>query len=201
MSTPITPIEGTNNIRYADFVRVVTATATYYFSTYAASLTVSAISSTPFDGLGALVAIGKIQRDIKSTGNQTSIEINGIDSSLLGWALGQNIKGSQITLWKGFFNPDGSLITSGGTGGLYQYFYGFIDTFQITEKWQEEIRMYTGTISVSAANIQLILQNRVAGRYTNDASWQFFNSGDTSMNRVAKISTIYYAFGAPSGTL
>jgi hypothetical protein len=201
MSTPITPIEGTNNIRYADFVRVVTATATYYFSTYAASLTVSEISSTPFDGLGALVAIGKIQRDIKSTGNQTSIEINGIDSSLLGWALGQNIKGSQITMWKGFFNPDGSLITSGGTGGLYQYFYGFIDTFQITEKWQEEIRMYTGTISVSAANIQLILQNRVAGRYTNDSSWQFFNSGDTSMKRVAQISTIYYAFGAPAGTL
>ena len=201
MSTPITPIEGTNNIRYADFVRVVTASDTYYFSTYAADLVVSAISSTPFDGLGALVAIGKIQRDIKSTGNQTSIELNGIDSALLGWALGQNIKGSQITMWKGFFNPDGSLITSGGTGGLYQYFYGFIDTFQITEKWQEEIRMYTGTISVSAANIQLILQNRVAGRYTNDASWQFFNPGDTSMNRVAKISTIYYAFGAPAGTL
>jgi len=201
MSTPITPIEGTNNIRYADFVRVVTSVNTYFFSTYAVNLTIPLISSTPFDGLGSLVAIGKIQRDIKSTGNQTSIEINGIDSSLLGWALGQNIKGAQITLWKVFFNTDGSLITSGGTGGLYQYFYGFIDTFQITEKWQEEIRMYTGTISVSAANIQLILQNRVAGRYTNDSSWQFFNSGDTSMKRVAQISTIYYAFGAPAGTL
>ena len=195
MSTPITPIEGTNNIRYADFVRVVTSVNTYYFSTYAADLVVSAISSTPFDGLGALVAIGKIQRDIKSTGNQTSIELNGIDSALLGWALGQNIKGSQITMWKGFFNPDGSLITSGGTGGLYQYFYGFIDTFQITEKWQEEIRMYTGTISVSAANIQLILQNRTAGRFTNNNSWTFFTPADTSMNRVAFITTINYLFG------
>jgi uncharacterized membrane protein len=120
---------------------------------------------------------------------------------MLGWALGQDIKGSQITIWKGFFDTSGNLITTGGTGGLYQYFFGFIDTFQIVEQWHEEQRAYTGTINVSAANIQMILQNRVAGRFTNDASWEFFNPGDTSMNRVPVISTIYYAFGAPAGTL
>jgi hypothetical protein len=39
------------------------------------------------------------------------------------------------------------------------------------------------------------LQNRVAGRYTNDNAWQFFNAGDTSMNRVSFITNINYAFG------
>jgi hypothetical protein len=198
---PISPIQNTNNIRYADFVQVVTPTGTYQFSTYSSPLTVSAVSSQPFDALGQLVSIGKIQRDIKSTANQTSITLSGIDTTMLGWALGQNIKGSQITIWKGFFDTSGNLITTGGTGGLYQYFFGFIDTFQIVEQWHEEQRAYTGTINVSAANIQMILQNRVAGRFTNDASWEFFNPGDTSMNRVPVISTIYYAFGAPAGTL
>ena len=75
------------------------------------------------------------------------------------------------------------------------YFYGFIDTFEITENWTEEARMYTGIINVSAANIQMILQNRNAGRYTNDASWEYYNAGDTSMNRVAIITNIYYPFG------
>lgn len=192
---PISPVQNTNNIRYADFVRVVTPTGEYRFSTYSSPLTVSAIDPLPFDGLGSLVAIGKVQRDIKATANQTSITLVGIDTALLGWALSQNIKGSQITMWKGFFNNDGSLITSGGTGGLYQYFYGFIDTFQITENWTEEARMYTGIINVSAANIQMILQNRNAGRYTNDASWEYYNAGDTSMNRVAIITNIYYPFG------
>jgi len=195
MSTPIPPIQNTNNIRYADFIRVVTPTATYRFATTQSALTIPAVDSQPFNGLGQLVGIGAVQRDIKSTANQTTFTVVGIDTALLGWVLSQEIKGSQITMWKGFFSTDGNLITTGGTGGLYQYFYGFVNTFQIGEQWMEEQRMYVGTITISAANIQMILQNRVAGRYTNDASWQFYDAGDTSMNRVNTISTVYYAFG------
>ena len=55
--------------------------------------------------------------------------------------------------------------------------------------------MYVGTITVSASSTQIILQNRTAGRFTNDNSWQFFNSGDTSMNRIAFIQGVNYFFG------
>jgi hypothetical protein len=189
----ITPIEGTNNIRFADFVQVVTPTATYRFATTPTALTIAGIGE--FDGLGALVGIGDIQRDIKSTANQTSLTLVGIDTALLGWVLSQEIKGSQITMWKGFFNTDGTLITTGGTGGLYQYFYGFVNAFNIGEQWMEDARMYVGTITVSASSIQIILQNRVGGRFTNNSSWQFYNSNDTSMNRVGFVATIYYPFG------
>jgi hypothetical protein len=191
----IAPIQNTNNIRYADFVRVVTPTATYRFATTPTALTIPAVDSQPFDGLGALVGIGEVQRDIKSTANQTTITLVGIDTALLGWVLGHEIKGSQITMWKGFFDTDGNLITGGGSGGLYQYFYGYVNSFQIGEQWMEDARMYVGTITVSASNVQIILQNRVGGRFTNDASWTFYNAGDTSMNRVGFVSTIYYPFG------
>lgn len=191
----ITPIENTNNIRYADFVRIITATTTYQFSTAAIPITVSAVSSEPFEGLSALVGIGQVQRDIKSTANQTTLTLVGIDTALLGAVLAQNFKGSQITMWKGFFDTDDNLITGYGLGGLFQYFNGYINTYQISEQWMEEIRMYVGSITVSAANVQMILQNKIAGRFTNDPSWQFYNPGDTSMNRVATISTISYPFG------
>jgi len=48
----------------------------------------------------------------------------------------------------------------------------------------------------------LILQNRTAGRYTNASSFQFFNSGDLSMARVAFIANVNYYFGkdAPSNS-
>jgi hypothetical protein len=59
----------------------------------------------------------------------------------------------------------------------------------------EEALAYVGVINASASSIQIILQNRTAGRYTNDNSWQFFNPGDTSMNRVNFIETINYSFG------
>jgi hypothetical protein len=195
MSEVIAPVENTNNIRYADFVRVISPDGQYRFSTAPSSLTVSAVDELPFNALGQLVRVGDVQRDIKSTANETTFTLVGIDTAMLGLVLGQQIKGSQIEAWKGFFDTNGALITSGGQGGLYQYFNGYISSFTISETWMEDVRMFVGVITVSASSIQLILKNRVAGRYTNDNSWQFFNAGDTSMDRVAFITNVNYYFG------
>jgi len=191
----ITPVENTNNIRMADFVRVTTPSATYRFATTASPLTIPAVDSQPFDALGSLVKINDVQRDIKSTANQTAITLVGIDTALLGWILSQQGKGSGIEMWHGFFDNQGALITTGGTGGLYKFFTGYISSYSISEQWMEEARAYVGVITANANNIQTILQNRTAGRFTNDNAWQYWNNGDTSMNRVAFIQTINYAFG------
>lgn len=191
----IAPVDGTNNIRMADFVRVNTGSGIYQFTTAPNNITVSAVSSTAFSAVGTLIKVGNVQRDIKSTANETTVTLVGIDTSMLGWVLGQSVKGSAIQMWHGFFDTNGALITTGGTGGLYQFFDGIVTSFAISEQWMEEARMMVGTITVAASSIQLILQNRIAGRYTNNNSWQFFNSGDTSMNRVSFIETINYAFG------
>jgi hypothetical protein len=191
----IEPIQNTNNIRMADFVRVTTANDVYRFATTPSVLTIPAVDAQPFDALGALVKINDVQRDIKSTANETSITLVGIDTALLGWVLGHDIKGSKIEMWHGFFDQDNVLITTGGTGGLYQFFSGIITSFQISEQYMEEARAYVGIITASASSIQIILQNRTAGRYTNDNAWQYWNNGDTSMNRVNFIETINYAFG------
>jgi hypothetical protein len=195
MSNQIPPIQNTNNIRYADFVRVTTPSNVYRFATTASPLIIPAVDALPFSALGQLIQVGDVQRDIKSTANETTFTLVGIDTAMLGWVLGQEVKGSKIEAWKGFFNTDGALITTGGQGGLYQYFNGYINSFSITETWMEEARSFIGVISVAASSIQLILKNRIAGRYTNNNSWQFFSPNDTSMNRVAFVSTINYYFG------
>ena len=237
----IAPVDNTNNIRMADFVRVttrVTVNATamvngasytiktlgttdftlygatsntvgevftasgtpaigtgtvyqtvyYRFATTPSALTIAAVDSEPFSALGSLVKINDVQRDIKSTANETSI-------TLLGWVLGNEIKGSLIEMWHGFFDTNGALITAGGTGGLYKFFTGYINSFGITEQWMEDARMYVGIITASASSIQIILQNRTAGRYTNNNAWTYFNPTDTSMARVGFIETINYSFG------
>jgi hypothetical protein len=243
----IAPVDNTNNIRMADFVRVTTRvtvnatamvngssytirtvgstnftlygassntvgtvfTATgvgtgtgtvyqtvyYRFATTPSALTVSAVDSQPFGALGSLVRINDVQRDIKSTANETSITLVGIDTALLGWVLGNEIKGSLIEMWHGFFDTNGALITAGGTGGLYKFFTGYINSFGISEQWMEDARMYVGIINASASSIQIILQNRTAGRYTNNNAWTYFAPTDTSMARVGFIETINYSFG------
>jgi hypothetical protein len=191
----IEPLQNTNNIRYADFVRVTTPSETYRFATTASALTIPAVDPLPFDALGTLVKVGDAQRDIKSTANETSFTLVGIDTAVLGWVLSQEVKGSQIEAWHGFFNTNGELITTGGTGGLYQFFNGYINSFSISEQWMEEVRQYIGVITVNASSIQIILKNRIGGRYTNNSSWQFYTPDDTSMDRVAFVSNISYYFG------
>lgn len=195
MADNIIPLQNTNNIRMADFVRVTTASVTYRFATTPSVLTIPAVDPLPFDALGSLIKINDVQRDIKSTSNETSITLVGLDTALLGWVLGHDIKGSLIEMWHGFFDQNNQLITTGGSGGLYKFFTGYISSFQISEQYMEEARSYVGIITASASSIQIILQNRTAGRYTNDNSWQFWNNGDTSMDRVNFIETINYAFG------
>ena len=191
----ITPVDNTNNIRIADFVRLTTPTETFRFATTASVLTIPAVDTQPFEAVGQLVKIGDATKDIKSTANETTVTLVGIDTAMLGLVLGQNIKGSQIEMWHGFFDTNGALITTGGSGGLYQFFNGYINNMSISEQWMEELRMFVGTVTVSASSIQLILQNRTAGRYTNNNSWTFFNPTDTSMDRVSFITTINYQFG------
>lgn len=193
--TPILPVIDTNHIRYADFVRITTPNGEFRLATTPNPITVSQVDPEPFDALGALVQVGDMQRDIKSTANETSFTLVGLDQAVLGWVLSQNVKGSKIEAWKGFFDQSGALIQTGGQGGLYQTFNGFITNFSISEQWMEEARSFVGVVSVQASSVQLILKNRIAGRFTNDNSWQFFNPGDTSMNRVSFITNINYYFG------
>lgn len=219
----IGPVQNTNVIRYADFFRLVMQDGTYYFATTPAPVTVPSISATPFTALGQLVKVNGVQRDIKSTASETTITLVGVDTTMLGLVLNSKIKGSAIDLWHGFFDSNNQLITSvavpwtnnasnqigwtnsafatvgwssatGGTG-VYKYFSGYVNSFSISEQWMEEARAYVGVVTISASSFQLILQNRKAGRYTNDNAWQAVTPGDTSMNRVTYISTVNYSFG------
>jgi hypothetical protein len=190
----IAPVVGTNVIRYADFVRITTGSAVYLFSTAPYDITVPAIDALPFTGLSQLVKVGSAQRDIKSTANETTVTLVGIDTANLAIVLGADIKGSQVEMWHAFFDENNQLITGAGSG-LYQFFNGYINSFSISEQYMEEVRDYLGIVTISASSIQLILQNRTAGRYTNNPSWTFWNSVDDSMNRVNYIQTINYQFG------
>jgi hypothetical protein len=222
----IAPVENTNLIRYADFVRITTPDATYRFATTPTAITIPSVDPEPFTALGQLVKVGDATRDIKSTANETTVTLTGIEPTMLALVLGTQIKGAKLEMWHGFFNANGELTsgalpvtwinnstldvnwqnqissnvtwTSDTNGTLYKFFTGYINSFTINEQWFEEVRGYLGTITVSASSIQLILQNRVSGRYTNNNSWQFYTPNDTSMNRVAFIQTINYAFGQGS---
>lgn len=188
------------NIRHAEFVRMVVgkpgAQTTYTFCNAAAPITVNGIT---FTNLGALLLVGEVQRDIKSTSFDMSISLVGIDPNNVALILSSDIKGSTVEIWRGFFDENNQIITT-PTTQFFKRWSGIINNVSITEDWDEKLRSRVATCTVTCASMRKVLESRIAGLKTNETSWKFFYPGDASMSRVAQISNTYFDFGGkPAG--
>jgi len=187
------------NIRHAEFVRLQIGnpvTTTYSFCNAAAPITVSGIT---FSNLGMLLQLGDIPQDIKSTSDDITISLTGIDPTNVGLILSSNIKGSTVEIWRGFLDSNNQIITS-PTTQFFKRYTGIINSVGISEDFDDQARTRVATCTISCTSMRKVLENRIAGLRTNQKSWQFFYPSDTSMNRVAAISNQYFDFGAPPKT-
>lgn len=198
MSTTINALNSAT-IRHAEFVRLQIGnpvTTTYSFCNAAAPITVSGIT---FSNLGMLLQLGDIPQDIKSTSDDITISLTGIDPTNVGLILSSNIKGSTVEIWRGFLDSNNQIITS-PTTQFFKRYTGIINSVGISEDFNEQARTRVATCTISCTSMRKVLENRIAGLRTNNKSWQFYYPGDTSMNRVAAISNQYFDFGAPPRT-
>ena len=185
-------------IRHAEFVKLTVGTAAtvYTFCNAAAPITVGGIT---FANLGALLNVGDVQRDMRSTSDDMTIALTGIDPTNIGIILGNDIKGSLVEVWRGFFDANNQIITT-PTTQFFKRYQGIINSVAITEDFNSEMRTRIATCSISCSSMRRVLENRLGGVKTNQSSWQFLYPGDTSMNRVATIANTYFDFGKPPQT-
>jgi len=192
MSTPMAALSSAS-ITHGEFVRLTTSTATYTFCNAAAPVVADGIS---FTGLGSLLSVGAVNREIKATSIDMIIGLIGIDPTNVFLVLGSNIKGSTVEVWRGFFDSNYQIITS-PTTQFFKRYQGIVSNISITEDWNDNIRSRTATASISCTSFRSILENRIAGIKTNLSTWQQRYASDTSMSRVSAISGQYFDFGAP----
>jgi len=180
-------------INHAEFVKLTVGTAAtvYTFCNAAAPITVGGIT---FSNLGALLNVGDVQRDMRSTSDDMTIALTGIDPANIGLILGNDIKGSLVEVWRGFFDSNNQIITT-PTTQFFKRYQGIINSVSITEDFNSEMRTRIATCSIACSSMRRILENRLGGVKTNQSSWQFLYPGDTSMNRVATIANTYFDFG------
>jgi hypothetical protein len=185
-------------IRHAEFVKLTVGTAAtvYTFCNAAAPITVGGIT---FNNLGALLNVGDVQRDMRSTSDDMTIALTGIDPANIGIILSNDIKGSLVEVWRGFFDSNNQIITT-PTTQFFKRYQGIINSVSITEDFNSEMRTRIATCSIACSSMRRILENRLGGVKTNQSSWQFLYPGDTSMNRVATIANTYFDFGKPPQT-
>jgi len=195
--TTINAVTG-SQINHAEFVKLTVGNAAtvYTFCNAAAPITVGGIT---FSNLGALLSVGDVQRDIKATSDDMTIALTGIDPTNVGIILGNDIKGSLVEIWRGFFDSNNQIITT-PTTQFFKRYQGIINSVSVTEDFNSEARTRIATCSISCSSMRRILENRLSGVKTNQNNWQFIYAGDTSMNRVAQIANTYFDFGAPPMT-
>lgn len=195
--TAISALSGPQ-IRHAEFVRMTVGTAAtvYTFCNAAAPITVDGIT---FSNLGALLSVGDVQRDMRATSDDMTIALTGIDPTNVGIILGNEIKGSLVEVWRGFFDSDNQIITT-PTTQFFKRYQGIINSVSITEDFNTKLRQRVATCSIACSSMRRILENRLSGIKTNKDSWQFFYAGDASMSRVSEISNTYFDFGMPPKT-
>ena len=195
--TTINAVTG-SQINHAEFVKLTVGNAAtvYTFCNAAAPITVGGIT---FANLGALLSVGDVQRDIKATSDDMTIQLTGIDPTNVGIILGSDIKGSLVEVWRGFFDSNNQIITT-PTTQFFKRYQGIINSVSITEDFNSEARTRIATCSISCSSMRRVLENRLSGVKTNQNNWQFIYPNDTSMNRVSEISNTFFDFGSPPKT-
>ena len=195
--TTINAVTG-SQINHAEFVKLTVGNAgtVYTFCNAAAPITVGGIT---FSNLGALLNVGDVQRDIKATSDDMTISLSGINPTNIALILSNDIKGSLVEVWRGFFNSNNQIITT-PTTQFFKRYQGIINSVSITENFDTQARERIATCSISCSSMRRILENRLSGVKTNQNNWQFIYTGDTSMNRVSEISNTFFDFGSPPKT-
>jgi hypothetical protein len=180
------------NIRYSEFIRLTMPSVTYTFCSAATAITVNGIT---FTGLGDLLSIGTITQNVKTTSQDLTISLTGIDGNNTGMVLSADIKGSVVEIWRGFLDANNQITTIGGVQQFFKRYQGIVNNVSIQEGWNEDVRTRIATCSLACASFKVILQNRISGQKTTPVLWQTTYPNDTSMNRVPVITAQYFDFG------
>lgn len=162
-------------------------TSTYTFSSSYKSEVIDGVTYTP---LGGLLAVGVQNRDLRVTSADTSLSLSGIDGNNIYVVLATKVKGGELEILRGFY--DSNLVLA----NTYLRFTGIVTSYNISEDRQDKEDNFT--VTLNASSYRTILENRIAGRNTNQQSWQVFNTTDSSMNNVYSIAGQNFDFGKPA---
>lgn len=163
------------------------------FSDYFKALT---LDGTNYTGLGQLLSVTETVSDLRAAPQELTITISGIPTTNLQDFLNKSIKGSEVSVMRGIFDPQTGILLSiaGNPAGR---FYGIVNNYSINEDYPEFGKDATNSISIICTSTIGTLDRKIAGRFTNPTSQKSFYPSDTSMDRVPNIAGTNLNFGAP----
>lgn len=181
-------------VNSAEFIKLTiyndysnTANVTIY--TFSSAYEPETISGQIYTPLGGLLSVGAQTRDLRVTSTDTSVGLSGIDGDNINVVLANKVKGSKLEIIRGFYDDNYVLSNTAPR------FTGIVTSYNINEDYQGSNDNFT--VTLNASSYKTVLENRSAGRKTNQSSWTQFNPTDTSMRNVYSIAGRSFDFGRP----
>jgi uncharacterized membrane protein YgcG len=196
MATTITPVVGATDIQTVMFIELgpIEGTTYYLANTYK-PYTVGTVTYT---SLGSLVGMTDIKDEIRVSNGDIGVVFSGIptDQDYINLVLNSKVKGAPIKISRGFIDNNGNL--EGNT--IYTRFEGIIHNYSIQESRTEFSKDAYHSVTLQCSNINNILENRIAGRKTNEEGMKEYYPNDSSWDRVATLMSTAFDFGKGYGT-
>ena len=191
MPTSITAIDTETNIAHAIFIDLTLGSTTYYISSAYSEVQIGANTYTE---LGALLSVAPITDDLKTTNGDISITLSGIPSNqdYQSLILGTQIKGGNVKIQRGFFDP---VTLQALPGQVYTRFQGIITNFTLDEDLDVFRGDSTIAVTINCASLNSLLENKICGQRTNPSDRRRFYPGDISFDRVPMLQNTSFDFG------
>jgi len=189
MSTNIPALQQ-DTVRNAILMDITVDTVTYNICTSFSPITVGNVT---YASMGAFLSVTAMGEDLKANDGDISISLSGIPYAVIYSVLEATIKGGEVVIWRVFFDEDYRATTR------YQRFKGVITNYTITEDIDIIKGKLTNTVTITAASINKVLDNRINGQRTSASDREKFYPGDTSFDRIIDLHNTSFDFGRPMG--
>ena len=148
-----------------------------------------------YTALGSLMDVTSTFSDLESTSDTVTIVLTGIPNRSIEEIVKSKIKSAPVTIYRGFFNQDGSVITDLDFPNPLQRFEGYVNNYSLQEDWDSETRTASNTISIEVGSKIDVIQRKVSGRKTNPVNLGRYYPSDKSFDNVPALVDQKVNFG------
>ena len=152
------------------------------------------INSESYAALGSLMNVSDSTSELRLSESELTITLSGIPTANIDTVLDYKMKGSPVQIYRGIFNPNTGAALTSPVGK----FKGIVNNFALQEEFGEGGKDSSVTILLTCTSLVGILNDKLAGRFTNPTSHKTFFPNDLSMDRVPNLVNSNFNFGAPT---
>ena len=152
-----------------------------------------AFGGQTYTNIGNLLSVSSVTSELKPSKGELTIGLSGVPTNSISDLIGQEIKGSQLWIYRSYFNSQTHQPLSLGGGNTQLHFKGIVTNYAITDDIDLGAGVATSTITLTCNSAVETLSNKVSGRRTNQADFP----GVSDMSRVQALANSNFNFGAP----